>query len=91
MKSLKFVKVIFVLFFIFFISACSSSGKINIQQAKSEVIVTGKTVSLSVEPEVENVKAIHKRLRPVSGKDYWEIGGGWPIQGCGLHARASGL
>jgi hypothetical protein len=62
MKSLKFAKVVFVLFFICFISACSSSGKINIEQAKSEIIVKGKTVSLLVEPEVENVKAVHQEV-----------------------------
>jgi len=60
MRSLISAKVVFLLLFIAFLPACSSSGKITIQQAKSESIEVGKTVSLSVEPDVENVKAVHQ-------------------------------
>jgi hypothetical protein len=62
MKIPELAKRISIVFFIVFLSACSSSGKITIQQAKTSPIATGSTVSLAVEPDVEHPKPIHQEV-----------------------------
>ena len=62
MKTQMTWKLAIVILVVSFVSACSSSGTLTITQPKTQGIIPGHTVSLSVKPDVENPLPVHQEV-----------------------------